>query len=200
VTAAGEESQVTLGEGDRVLLDFLPTPSSTCMRNAALELTARVKEDPALTARQIAYDLWLVHETNGQKTTERAQFTARHGEKASFAFPAQRLAVASSRSAHASGLRVTVSGYLRGRIRPDGTIQLALGTSRGLSYLQAGAPEEEGDQATESGEKAVNLEPGEAIRVDLPGAPRGVDQVQHQMAAGLAGHSFALILTAKSVS
>jgi hypothetical protein len=56
-------------------------PDWLCARNFAIELTAGLAEDPALARRQIAYDLWLVHEApGGQRQSRHLELTANQGE------------------------------------------------------------------------------------------------------------------------
>jgi hypothetical protein len=204
VRAAGASiSRLSLREGERVLLDLVAPPSSgdpACMRNFALELTAQIKEDPALAERRIAYDVWLVHDTpDGKHSSQRSRMTARHGEQSGFAFPNEKLPTTGGWETASDLLQVAVVGDVRGRIRRDGTVELALKTERTLSYV---APDGSNDGGVgEGGEKTVRVRPGEAIRVQLPGAPRGGDgRREKSMARDLAGHSFALVLRAEPLS
>jgi hypothetical protein len=194
--------RLSLREGERVLLDLVAPPSSggpVCMRNFALELTAQVKEDPALASRQIAFDLWLVHDApNGEKTSRRWAATSRHGEKTGFQFGHEMLQ-ANTAGDGAQQLQVGVTGHVRGRIRKDGSLELALGTERMLSYVSSDGGGGDGGVG-ESGEKTVRVQPGEVIRVELPGAPRGAGKREELMTRDLAGHSFALVLRARPVS
>jgi hypothetical protein len=200
VEAASEEiPTVSLREGDRILLDFARPPGSGCFRNAALEVTAQLKEDPHLSARQIAYDLWFVHETtDGKKTSARTHLTAGQGERLPFAFPMQKLPALASGGSGDEKLHVTVTGQVRGRIRRDGALELSLGTERMLSYV---APDGSNDGGIgEGGERVVRVQPGEAIRVEMPDPAQGVskgDPRAPRMAHDLAGHTLSLIVTAR---
>ena len=191
---------ISLRETDRVILDFARAPG--CLRNAALELTARVKEDPAFERTQIAYDLWLVHEAAGGKPTSlRAQVTASQGEKVPFEFPRQWLPAAASGESGEQRLAVTITGQLRGRLRSGGTLELALDTARSLSYVASDGSSDGG--IGESGVKVVAVRPGEAVRVELPDPARGVaarDPRAAPMSKDLAGHAFAVIVRAQPLS
>jgi len=91
-SASEQIPSFSLGEGDRLLLDFVRAPGSGCIRNAALEITAQIKEDPVLASSQIGFELWLVQETtDGKKAAARTQLTAGQGERLPFAFPTQKL-------------------------------------------------------------------------------------------------------------
>jgi hypothetical protein len=200
-SASEEIPSFSLREGERVLLDFVRTPGSRCFRNAALEITAQVREDTAFASRQIAYDLWLVHETpGGKKTAARTQLTAGQGERLPFTFPRQKLP-ALVRVTTDHELQVTITGKVRGRIRSDGSLELSLTTDRMLSYLASDGSDDGG--IGEGGEKIVDIRPGETIQVELPDPSQGVaraDPRASRMAQDLAGHSFAVVLRARPLS
>jgi hypothetical protein len=189
---------ITLREGERALLDFADgaRPDWLCARNFAIELTAGLAEDPALARRQIAYDLWLVHEApGGQRQSRHLELTASQGEESAFQFPHQRLpaAAAAKGSGAEEGLQVDVKGTLRGRVRPDGAIDLSLRTNRILWYV---SPDGSGEHVGDGGEKILSVHVPETIRVDLPGATRNTQQPD-RYARDLSGHSFALVLLAR---
>jgi hypothetical protein len=203
VEAASEEvPSFSLREGERVLLDFVRTPGSRCVRNAALEIEAQVREDPAFARRQIAYDLWLVQETtDGTRTVARTQLTTGQGEQLPFAFPRQKLPALARGGTAQQELQVTITGKVRGRIRSDGTLGLSLTTDRMLSYVASDGSSDGG--IGEGGEKIVEVRPGETIQLELPDPGQGVaraDPRAPRMAQDLAGHSFAVVLRARPLS
>jgi hypothetical protein len=203
VVAASESiDRIVLREGDRVLLDFARPPGSHCFRSASLELSVGVKEDPAVASRQIAYDIWLVHDRpDGKKTSARTQLTGRQGEPLPFAFPVQKLAATASGDPNKRDLQVEVGGRLRGRVRPDGTLVLSLDASRMLRYVALDGSNDGG--IGDGGEKVVEVRPGETIRVELPDPARGPavnDARASRMSQDLQGHAFSVIVTAKPVS
>jgi hypothetical protein len=201
-SASQEVPRLLLREGDRVLLDFAPLPGSRCFRNAALELTARPKEDPARVARQIAYDLWLVHEAaGGKKTSARTQLTGRQGEQLPFAFARQKLPAVAGGGTAGPELQVEITGRVRGRERNDGSVELSLDASRVLSYVASDGSNDGG--IGDAGQKIVSVRPGESIRVELPDPARGPaarDARASRMSEDLRGHSFAVIVTARPLS
>jgi hypothetical protein len=175
-----------------MLLDLARPAGSECTRNAALEVSAELKEAPSSATRQIGYDLWLVHEDERGRQTERAQLTARQGEQMRWTFPMQRLA------ASGDTLQVTVSGRIRGRIRGDGALELSLQTERHLAYVSADGSSDGG--VSDGGEKRVRVKPESTIRIELPGPGEGPtrgDPRVPRFTRDLAGHRFALIVTAK---
>jgi hypothetical protein len=198
-TASESIDRLVLGEGERVLLDFARPAGARCLRSAALELSVSVKEDPALAGRQIAYDVWLVHEgPGGTKRSARTQLTGRQGEQLPFAFPRQRLPAGAGGGPGTDELEVEVTGRVRGRLRSDGGVVLSLDTWRGLSYV---APDGSNDGGIgDGGQKVVEVRPGEVIRIELPDPARGragEDARASRMSQDLHGHAFAMIVTAK---
>jgi hypothetical protein len=87
-------------------------------------------------------------------------------------------------------LIVEIDGDIRGWLRPDGALDLVLSTYRDLVFA-------DGSSAFgETGFKAVRVEPGEAVRLVLPGAPGGKPG-DGRYAGYLEGHAFSLILVAR---
>jgi hypothetical protein len=198
LAGSSKPEQVTLREGERVLLDFadrFPSGEALCAQSVAIEVTAEVAEDPALAHRQIRYDLWLVHDAPGRpRASRQLELTTTHGQQATFQFPHQTLPVLAKPTAHQpeTALQVDVKGTLRGRVRPDGTLDVSLETHRSLWYVSSHGGEHVGD----GGQKFLHLGPQEIIRVDLPGTTRNTMQPE-RYARDLSGHSFALILRAR---
>jgi hypothetical protein len=187
-------TKLTLREGDRVLLDYAdraPSGSPLCMRNFSLELTAGVAEDPTLVDRQLRYDIWLVHAgPGGEKSTHHVGIAAAQGQKIPFRFDNAK--IRPQGAAPGEWLWLGVEGAVRGRVRGDGTVDLSIEGFRRLAYGSAEEPEGGTAQGTD---KILNVQPGEAVRIELAGAPKNGDPLY---ARDLGGHSFGLILTAKS--
>jgi hypothetical protein len=74
------------------------------------------------------------------------------------------------------------------------------GSNRMLSYV---APDESSDGGiSHGGEKRVRVQPGETVRIEMPSPdqdPVHKDPRAPRMAKDLAGHTLALIVTAKSI-
>jgi hypothetical protein len=190
---------ITLREGERVLLDFADgaRPDWLCARSFAIELTAGLAEDPALAGRQIGYDVWLVHEApGGRRQSRHLELTANQGEESAFQFPHQRIPAAALKgSGGEEALQVDVKGTLRGRVRPDGAIDLSLRTNRSLWYVSVDGS---GEHVGDGGDKILSVHTQETIRVDLPSATRNTQQPD-RYARDLSGHSFALVLQARPI-
>lgn len=190
---------ITLREGERVLLDFADgvRPDWLCARSFAIELMAGLAEDPALAGMQIGYDVWLVHEApGGRRQSQHLELTANQGEESAFQFPHQRIPAVPRGSGGEEALQVDVKGTLRGRVRPDGTIDLSLRTNRSLWYVSADGS---GEHVGDGGDKILSVHAQETIRVDLPGATRNTQQAD-RYARDLSGHSFALVLQARPLA
>jgi hypothetical protein len=156
--------EVTLKEDGRVLLDLIPAVAqdpSGCLRNLALELGARIPEESAPPARHLAYDLWLVSRGAGPATTRRLQLIGKQGARVDFDFgPLVSGAPAGIPERSTGRFETTVTGQVRGRLQPDGSLEIALFAQRGLSY-------EHGTVAAH-GEKVFRAATGEAVRLELP--------------------------------
>jgi hypothetical protein len=130
--AAGDHRTITLRQGERHVLDFIPcSPDARCA-NLFLEVQASPVEDPAVAELTFGYDLWLVHQTaEGTKITRHAIVSGRQGEKLNFNFASMPLALDAAAAPDAdSPYRLYVSGTVVGRQRPDRTIEIALQPSR----------------------------------------------------------------------
>lgn len=194
--AAEGRGAATLTEDGRVLLDYVPVSdvAAGCVRNVSLELAASIPEDPAFAERRIAYDLWLVREDGKDSATRRLQLIGKQGEDVTFdygLFRAQLREAPPPVWALPTGdiMEMTVSGGVRGRIQPDGSIELFLAAART-------ARPADGRWATAAhGEKRVQATPGETLRLELP-PPAGVDGVDEPATfAAIAKQRVALILT-----
>ena len=93
------------------------------------------------------------------------------GEEVEFRFPSLRFPVPDQRLGGESlEAIVDVSGKVRGRLRPDGSIVLALFAGRGMDVEIAGRPRRGG--VGDGGGKAFTVRPGETVQFDLP-EPQG---------------------------
>jgi hypothetical protein len=196
---AGDRRDITLGEGQRHLLDFTEVP--TCLKSLALELGASIEEDTELAPRRIAYDMWLVSEKDGKRTTRRWQVSGKQGEKVDFDFGPVRTRFDEVRTTDGESnvFETTVDGHLRGRLKDD-ALEVALMANRGTG------PSDRHWVAGGHGEKVVRVAAGETIQLDLPAPqeiphPPGADRSEAKAHAdeilrALAGQRVSLILTA----
>ena len=130
--AAGDHRTITLRQGERHVLDFIPcSPDARCA-NLFLEVQASPVEESAVADLAFAYDLWLVHQTaDGVKVTRHALVSGRQGEKLNFNFSSVPLQLDAAAAPDAgSPFRLQVRGTIVGRQKPDGTIEIALQPTR----------------------------------------------------------------------
>jgi hypothetical protein len=201
---AGDARTVEFGENERRLLDFVRmrrVPGwESCYDNLALELEAKVAEDPALADRRVAYDLWLVEEgPGGPSTTQRWQMSGKQGEAREFEFePLHRPA---PREGTTVRFDTRVSGKVRGRVQDDGSLEMALRAER------SDRPEDGHWAIGGFGEKRVRVTAGETIRLELPAPDPDVSRepdgstlkrdVEQGVLAGLRERTVSLVLTAR---
>ena len=136
---AGDHRTITLRQGDRHVLDFINcSPDARCA-NQFLEVQAAPVEDPAVAETAFGYDLWLVHQTaEGGTVTRQALVSGRQGERVSFNFASVPLPLdATAAPGAGSPYRLHVSGTIVGRVRPDGTIEVALSVRREPSAISS---------------------------------------------------------------
>lgn len=161
--ARGDHRTITLRQGEKHLLDFIPLSPDARDANMFVEVEAEPVEDAALRNVILGYDLWLVHQTaDGVKTTRHAVVTGRQGEKVSFNFAPVPLAIDAAAAAGAdSPFRLYVNGTITGRQSSDGSIQIALQSTR-----KNGTPE--GVYGFEGGTKTFSAKADETISIAIP--------------------------------
>jgi len=202
----GDACAITLGEGERRLLDFVwmrEAPGwESCYDSLALELEAKVAEDPALADRRITYDLWLVDEgRGGPSMTRRWQMVGKQGEARDFDFEPLRRSIEGVRTQ--ALLDTRVSGSVRGRLQDDGSLEVALQAHR------TDSPDGPNWALGGHGEKRVRLLPGETVRLELPAPDPDVSHepegstlrrdVEGGILAGLRERTVSLVLTSRPV-
>jgi hypothetical protein len=159
-SAEGGRRTITLRQGERHLVDYLPCPADSPYANVFVEVTAAPLEGPASVDLSFSSNVWLVHTSaDGRKTTQKAVVVGRQSEKASFRFEPVPLPLEAG--AADSPMKMEVFGYLTARAESNGTIQVALETSRRFR-------DPSGSGLTEVGLKALTLKPDETVEIVLP--------------------------------
>jgi hypothetical protein len=161
--------QVTLREGESRPIDLLHGKQGTNCVSVVLEVTAEIVEHSAQFANAIDWDVWL--SGNSETVSIHRALATAPGGSAAFQFEPMT-ATAMQMNGKVDPVMVTVYGQLRGRVRPDGSIDVALNTNRTVSMDLSGAPRptipRRLSSAGGSGQKNFVLKPGEAVKIILP--------------------------------
>lgn len=165
---------ITLTEEGRHLLDFIGTadgePDSAGHVNRTVELGVRVAEIPSLAATKIQYDLWLVDEAaNGEQISLPLRLIGRQGERLNFSFETIRRPVPGIELDNGSAIEtlMEIEGTIRGRIRPDGSIGISLGSGRRFGLAPEGE-DSPGWSSDGGGRKHFTLISGETVSTLFP--------------------------------
>jgi hypothetical protein len=161
--------QMTLREGESRPIDLLHGKQGTNCVSVVLEVTAEIGEDSVPLANAIDWDVWL--SGNTESVSVHRALASAPGDSAVFHFePVTTTAM--QVNGKVDPVMVSVYGQLRGRIRADGTVDVALNTNRTVSLNLSGAPRPTAPRqlssAGGSGQKNFVLKPGEAVKIILP--------------------------------
>ena len=163
-----QTQQLTMREGESRPIDLLHgTPGSDCI-SVALEVTASISDIGGPVGKTLEWDLWLSPSAQAQPV-HRA-LTSNQGESAAFQFDPMPVSAVQP-GGTADGATVHIYGQLRGRVRADGNIDVALTTSRWVSYGSSRPPtivSRRPGPAGGSGQKNFTIKPGEAVKIVLP--------------------------------
>jgi hypothetical protein len=155
--------RLTLREGEAHAVDLIHTTQGGECMGVMLDVVAHITEDLELDAKTLEWDVWFSGAPSGP--THRALVTP-HGDRGAFQFDPVPL----SSTRPGSNTTLHVYGHVRGHIRADGQIDVALTAIRFVnsgprdrtrmprSFRNAGA----------SGQKNFIMKPGETIRIILP--------------------------------
>ncbi len=160
---AGDHRTLTLHQGEKHLLDFIPCPADARYANTFVDVQASPVEEQGVADLVFDYDLWLVHQTaDGAKITRHALATGRQGEKVNFTFVAVPLPLdAAATPGTDSPYKMRVSGTVAARWKTDGTIEVALRPTREQVMPTGGI-------GFAGGTKNFVSKPGETTSVELP--------------------------------
>ena len=164
----GDDRVVRLMTGQRHVLDLVhASASSSPLANLVVEIEARQVEDPAYVGAPIGYDIWFVHESRtGQKTTRRAQIVGSQADWKAFEFRPLGFSLdGAPLPAEASApVGAYLEGELLGRLRPDGSVGLAIRNRFGIECATGGTNGRSGGR----GEKELVAGDGETVSLELP--------------------------------
>jgi hypothetical protein len=160
--------QMTLREGESRPIDLLHGKEGSNCMGVVLEVTAGIIEDSTLLGKTLEWDLWF----SGARTQSvHRALTSPQGESAAFQF--QPVATTATQlNGKVDAVFVQVYGQLRGRIRLDGSIDVALNTNRIVNFDLSAKPNSTLPRrlspAGGSGQKNFTIKPGEAVKIVLP--------------------------------
>lgn len=158
--------RITVREGQAFPIDLIHGEQNKDCVNVVVDVIAYVQDDPGSFGKTLEWDLWL---SGPQSGPEHQTLTSSLGESASFRF--EPVTVTDTQpSGKATSLTVDVYGELRGRMRSDGSIDVALTAKRGINsskFRMRMRPELFRPRGN-FGQKHFIIKPGETIKIVLP--------------------------------
>ena len=171
VRVDGGTHTFTLKEGESRTLDFLRRaafdPSELCGDTLRIDAKAEVREDPAFADTRLLYDLWLLEEAPGAVPIHHhVAAEGKQGEQVTVTFPSLRwpLPGLTAKDGRPAQVIADLLADIRGRLRPDGSIDLQLGAGR---WIAVGGEKRIGGIG-DGGKKTLKLAAGEVVDVQLP--------------------------------
>jgi hypothetical protein len=177
---------ITLREGEHHVLGFLSVPAglseANSLQNLAIAIDADILEDPAAADTELLYDLWFSQSGPGGVNENRhANLRGKQGEEVRFKLDPLRWTLpGSSVDGAPIDAIAEIAGSIQGRVREDGTVDVALDGSRRLGGEPAGRPMT--GSAGDGGRKIVSMRPGETVRLVLPALTNGTREVRSKTA------------------
>jgi hypothetical protein len=163
--------EVSLSERNRVVLDLVRPrhPTENRCEGVALELELRFQDPPELENALLAYDIWLLQtDESGRQFTDRVQPRGFQGRDTEYAFERQQYQADGTRS-ETGPVSISLSGGVKGRVRPDGRIDLVVSLGRTVRVGSLGT----GD----GGFKQETVADGETIELATPRIASGLQGV-----------------------
>lgn len=156
------EYEVRLQEGSQFVVDFLrppPADASGC-DGVVVRMWLEFKDPPELAREVLDYDVWLVHsDAEGRETLARSRGRTLQGQALTYRFPSVEYD-GTGRFSPAGGFRADFDGRVRGRVRPDGRIDLSVRAGRSVYKGALGQGS--------GGAKQATVASGETVEFELP--------------------------------
>jgi hypothetical protein len=116
---------------------------------------------PEVADARLSYDLWLIYtDARGNETTQRIESQSSQGRTADFGFSPLWFDTAGQLSPTGT-IGLSVSGNVRGRLLPNGTVHVNLGAVRLVRDRM-------GSGTAQGGGTSTNIALGETVEVQLP--------------------------------
>ena len=163
-----QKQRLTLREGESRPIDLIHgAPGTECV-SVALEVSAGIIDEP-VPEKTILWDSWFG--AGPQLEPTHKALTTAQGEGATFAF--EPVATTLTRvNGTTDNSWIQVDGQLRGRVRPDGRVDVSLSAERMVSSGRRPVPRTAAQRrlgpAGGSGQKHFSIQPGEAVKIVLP--------------------------------
>ena len=156
------EYEARLTDGENFVLDLVRPPAGTNPEcdGVVVQMGLKFSEAPNLANAVLDYDVWLVHrEANGLEVLDRMSGRGLQGHSVDYLF--KRLRYDAGGYPDAAGpVDVELRGSVKGRVRPDGQIDLAVGASRTVLKSRIGN--------SRGGNKQATVSDGETIELEMP--------------------------------
>jgi len=180
------EYEVRLTEGTRHVLDLVrPAPGvDPRCDGAVVQMWLEFADSPELADSILDYEVWLVHrDAGGREVVDRTEGRGLQGKPVDYTF--KRLRYTRAGVPDSSGdVEIQVNGSVKGRVRPDGRIDVSVDAGRMVMFQSLGSGEQGSKQAT--------LANGETVEFELP--------QHHWMGDVFAGQRTAIRVTVRRVS
>jgi hypothetical protein len=156
------EYEADLHDGSMAVIDFLrPAPGfDPDCDGVVVKLGVRFTDPPALAGQSLDYELWFVHrDAAGSEVVERSRGRSIQGKAVDFVFPSIQYDAAGRRD-RSGPVSVDYSGSVRGRVRPDGRIDLLVAARRMTIENSLGQGS--------GGSKQATVADGETLELEMP--------------------------------
>ena len=162
------EQTVSLGDGDRVVVDMVRDTAPGCAIPAVtIEAKFFVRQDPALAQAVYAADVWFVHKDDaGHEWNQHLTANVNGAVDVPLVFKDVTFPLAKIDPAQDEFTAyVRVAGTLRARARHDGLVDLDLNTQRSAGLLLPSSPPGAYGSSTR---KAITVRLGETTAIEIP--------------------------------
>ena len=156
------EYEGRMTEGHNFVLDLVRPPAGTNPEcdGVVVQMGLEFSEVPDLANSVLDYDVWLVHrEADGREVLDRMSGRGLQGHSVDYLFKRRRYD-ASGFPNPDGPVDVELRGSVRGRVRPDGQIDLTVGATRTVLKSRLGN--------ARGGNKQATISDGETIELEMP--------------------------------
>ncbi len=159
--------QFTMREDESRAIDLLHGKQGSDCDSVVIEVSASVAEERALAGKTIEWDVWLGD--GAHVDPDHRAMTSTQGASAAFVFEPK---ATSQTFGGGAIVFAQVYGQLRGRVRSDGNIDVALNMNRVIGVdprsTPTGLTTNTNANRSGSGQKNFALKPGETVKIVLP--------------------------------